>query len=605
MRKLKSFREINLLRKPGLSGPFFAPYGPNKEISPAFGSSINAKQPQVRAVFEALTYDPSTFEMLGVKTGTGDITASHADPVYAPDHEGVYREHATNEPVWYEGRVAENFALYSEDMTQAPYVASNNAVVDSATQVTYDGSVNGAIRNDIIIVNKGAGRRFIFRAEISLISGSPSIDSDINIALYGNAITNAANAIGTQVTSTPKIFTVYADTNATGTVLAPQITANIACTLSITEWQVEEATGRSDTTTPSEYISTTTAAAQKTYANANGNSVLNNVVTEGVGALLDPLPSLYYTPDATQSQIQSNDLTNVEWTAANVTVAKDETGIDGAPNGACTLTSTAANGTVTANAITAASDGQATCWYLKRKTGTGNVDITVDGGTSWNTVTLTADFQKFTTFKGALANPQIGIRIATSGDAVIVGNAECYLGKNDVEVRELSPIFTTTAAVSIAEIFYTFDQANHDDTGAVYFELDTDFGETESVPGVSTAQRTIYKPTIGGGGSLTERADAVTGALNLNGVLDYWYTHRPEKVGIVTHVGDGLSGYYLKSASRSAWITDGKPGYTTWGTATNITIFTGRIVARRMRNLTRYTGPDYASLKAKIDELMA
>lgn len=60
--------------------------------------------PQAPA-FHALTPDPDTHAMRGVLLGAGDLTPSHTAAIYQPDHEGVYREFAANEPVYKGGRV--------------------------------------------------------------------------------------------------------------------------------------------------------------------------------------------------------------------------------------------------------------------------------------------------------------------------------------------------------------------------------------------------------------------------------------------------------------------------------------------------------------------
>jgi hypothetical protein len=72
-------------------------------------------------------------------------------------------------------------------------------------------------------------------------------------------------------------------------------------TVTVDNIQAENPLGRSDTTTPSEYVPTTTAAAAKSYANVNGNSVASNVVTEAVGAPLASVPYLLAHPAATNS----------------------------------------------------------------------------------------------------------------------------------------------------------------------------------------------------------------------------------------------------------------------------------------------------------------
>ena len=206
--------------------------------------------------------------------------------------------------------------------------------------------------------------------------------------------------------------------------------------------------------------------------------------TDGSGDPLDPLPSLYGAPAYTNSATYSNDLTNAVWTASNVTVAKDANGLTGAPNTACTLTATAGNGTVIRNAITAASGPHTTQWHIKRKTGTGTIEITVDNGTTWQDVTSLIDSSTFNECLEGLTvtNPQIGIRIVTSGDAVYVGNAACHLSKTEAQVRGSAPIITAASTVTTTAISMSYDIANHsDEKGAYYCEWTPQYSYSEGL----------------------------------------------------------------------------------------------------------------------------
>ncbi len=195
---------------------------------------------------------------------------------------------------------------------------------------------------------------------------------------------------------------------------------------------------------------------------------------------------LYGGPALTNSQIQSNDLTNAEWTAVNMTVAQDETGMRNDANAACTLTSTAGNATVIAGAITAGSADQTTRWFIKRKTGTGVIEITVNNGATWEDVTTevdsTAGFNEANESLAALTNPQIGIRIVTSGDAVIVGNAECHTAKTEAAIRGSTPIFTAGSTGSVNATDLSFDDANHGDAQGAYFLKFKNVGVTGASP---------------------------------------------------------------------------------------------------------------------------
>jgi hypothetical protein len=204
---------------------------------------------------------------------------------------------------------------------------------------------------------------------------------------------------------------------------------------------------------------------------AAGTEVATTYSTQSGGAAISPQPLLRYQDGATNKQKYSNDLTNAEWTATNVTVAQNETGLDGTSNSACTLTATAANGTVIGNAITNAAAENVAYWFIKRKTGTGVVELTVDNGATWVAITsqISADFD-YCYIQQNQANPQMGIRIVTSGDAVIVGNAQLHTNVNDDYILGQGPIFTTSAAVSVDDTVYDLPDAITNEC-AVYFEF--------------------------------------------------------------------------------------------------------------------------------------
>lgn len=119
----------------------------------------------------------------------------------------------------------------------------------------------------------------------------------------------------------------------------------------------------------------------------------------------------------------SAEFDDASWTATNVTV-DDQTGDLNAPDGTATadlLTATNANGTVLlASAVTGATFSV----WLRRKTGTGNIDITANGGTNYTTVTLVSGQWARFTVTAASASQKAGIRIVTSTDAVYAWGAQ-------------------------------------------------------------------------------------------------------------------------------------------------------------------------------------
>lgn len=135
------------------------------------------------------------------------------------------------------------------------------------------------------------------------------------------------------------------------------------------------------------------------------------------------------------------DATNAAWTATNVTTAKNQTGIDGVANAASSLTASADGGTCI-QTITLASGSRTSSVYLKRLTGTGNIQVTLDGST-WSTVDLSNGLWNHIVISGTVTNPTVGIKIATNGDAVAMDYGQVEDG-----AFATSPILTTTASVT-------------------------------------------------------------------------------------------------------------------------------------------------------------
>jgi len=142
--------------------------------------------------------------------------------------------------------------------------------------------------------------------------------------------------------------------------------------------------------------------------------------------------------------LQASDLTNASWTKTNLTTAKTATGPDGVANSATTITATAGNATAL-QAITSGSAARITSVWLKRRTGTGNIDVTQDNGTTWATQTLTSSWARYSIASVTSTNPTVGIRVVTNGDEVDVAFFQHELG-----AFITSPIATTTATVTRA-----------------------------------------------------------------------------------------------------------------------------------------------------------
>jgi hypothetical protein len=141
--------------------------------------------------------------------------------------------------------------------------------------------------------------------------------------------------------------------------------------------------------------------------------------------------------------LYSDDFTNAAWVKVNVTPAKTATGPDGVANSASTLTATLANGTVL-QAITSASAARITSMFVKRRTGSGTVEVTQNNGVLWTAVTVTANWTRVSVPSATILNPIVGVRIVTSGDAIDVA-----LFQNENGAFITSPIPTTNNPLGV------------------------------------------------------------------------------------------------------------------------------------------------------------
>lgn len=191
-------------------------------------------------------------------------------------------------------------------------------------------------------------------------------------------------------------------------------------------------------TTPAALLTCTRTGATGTYLDSAGllTTVAANTLRTGDMGLTSE-------PAATNVVLWNRDLTNAAWTKTNATAAKDQTGIDGAANAASSLTATAGNATCL-QAITLASSARWQSAFIKRLTGTGTVEMTTDNGTTWTAVTVTASWARVEIPTQTLANPTVGFRIVTSGDAIAID----YVQNEASAAQASSPIATTTASVT-------------------------------------------------------------------------------------------------------------------------------------------------------------
>jgi hypothetical protein len=152
-----------------------------------------------------------------------------------------------------------------------------------------------------------------------------------------------------------------------------------------------------------------------------------------------------YEPQRQNISLYSQDFSQAAtWVPTNVTVTSNSLAAPDAATTADTLTATAGNATIL-QTIVSAQANRVFSLYIKRKTGTGNIDLTVDNGATWTTKTITSSWVRYTITQANVTNPVIGIRIVTNGDEIYVWQSDCEIGS-----AETSIIPTTTVPVTRA-----------------------------------------------------------------------------------------------------------------------------------------------------------
>lgn len=167
---------------------------------------------------------------------------------------------------------------------------------------------------------------------------------------------------------------------------------------------------------------------------------------------------LLVEPEATNWCLYSRDLSNAAWTKTTCTGAKTQIGLDLGANSASLLTATGANATCL-QTISLLSTAKTFSAYVKRSVGTGAISITDDDGANYTECTGLSS-TAFTQYEitRTQADPVVGFKIATSGDAIIVDYSQLEeTGFSTSAIPTTSiPVTRTTEAGSAADNGYSW-----------------------------------------------------------------------------------------------------------------------------------------------------
>ena len=198
--------------------------------------------------------------------------------------------------------------------------------------------------------------------------------------------------------------------------------------------------------TPVELSVTRSTTAFRTNVSGTLQSVASGIarLDYRYAGALQSCPALLVESAATNSALHSRDLTNAVWVRTNMNATRDQVGADGSANTATRLTATAANATILQSLTLASAQREWSAW-IRRITGTGRIEMTMDGGASWVIVTsgITSTFSPIDIPAQTLANNSVGFRIADSGNEIAVDFVQLEAGA----VRT-SPIITGAATAT-------------------------------------------------------------------------------------------------------------------------------------------------------------
>lgn len=167
------------------------------------------------------------------------------------------------------------------------------------------------------------------------------------------------------------------------------------------------------------------------------------ISTDMTQLFLKTKTSGYYMTLNLNQLLYSQLLSNAVWALTTATLTATQTD-PSAGTEAFTLTATGANATMLQSiALAGGSLNRTFSIYLKRKTGTGAISITVDGAT-YVVKTTTASWARFDTPLAASGTVTAGVKIATSGDEVYVAWAQLEDGALSAYAVNTTSRYTVT-----------------------------------------------------------------------------------------------------------------------------------------------------------------
>ena len=142
--------------------------------------------------------------------------------------------------------------------------------------------------------------------------------------------------------------------------------------------------------------------------------------------------------------------TNNNWDDTNLTRTSTNNTSPRNDATALQITASAGNGTIISSAAIGTSASRTLSVWLRRVTGTGDIQYTLNNGTNWTTQAITSSWVRYS-FAATTAAQRVGFRIVTSADAIEIwgaqleaGSASSYIPTGASQVTRLLDLCTMT-----------------------------------------------------------------------------------------------------------------------------------------------------------------
>jgi hypothetical protein len=404
----------------------------------------------------------------GYANGSGTPTFTANSTRYQTDFEGKLNLVLANE-VRFQGarRVRNLVANKSEDNTVGSSLKANATTTALTVSLNSVGASYWYKDGPAGVIGNTYRCRFVI---------SSSVPQTVNALIGGTGGGNTVAQI--PVTSAPQIVSISFTHTIAGAVVCGinNTTTNTQTgTYNVTNIHIEDVTVQTNQN-PSEYVSVGVLSAPyhganvdgvKYFSTLNGNTVTSNVVTEATGAainssqaacaggvtakVVDASGPLGEWSDPAQTDVLGTTdairrtMSNAGWVAGATMTKGTATGADGTAAIAASMTAGAVAATNTVLFTTVLGAAVRTFSALvRRKTGTGTVSITGDGGVTWTPITLSSVYQPFYFTTASAANPVVGFKVDTNLDAIEIDFNTLVAGSN--KFFEPTPVNVNQAA---------------------------------------------------------------------------------------------------------------------------------------------------------------